>query len=231
MAPAGSAPERAVRSATRARARLALALLIAVAAGLPAMATAHPHAWIDLRVTLDFDSDGRLASMHQLWVIDPTYSHMLLEEMTRDMDGDAGIDSVLETVGPRMLDNLAEYDHFTELEAGGETLDTPPAESPELRLEDRRLHLGFEIPLDRHDIGAEEDFTYRVYDPTYWIEIRHDPGDVIQVNRGDGCRVELEEPRPDPQLVRYAATLERESRSPIEDLGRHFAEIARLECE
>lgn len=223
MAPAGNAPERALR--------LALALLIAMAAGLPAIASAHPHAWIDLRVTLDFDDDGQLASMHQLWVIDPTYSHMLLEEMTRDMDGDAGIDAVLDRVGPRMLDNLAEYNHFTELEAGGETLDTPPAESPELRLQDRRLHLGFEIPLDRYDIDMAEDFNYRVYDPTYWIEIRHDPGDVIQVNHGDGCRVQLEEPRPDPQLVRYASTLERESRSPIEDLGRHFAEIARLECE
>ncbi|WP_018936191.1 DUF1007 family protein [Thioalkalivibrio sp. ALJ24] len=230
MAPAGSAPERGLRSDVRARARLAPAFLLAVAAGLPAMAAAHPHAWIDLRVTLDFDADGRLASMHQLWVIDPTYSHMLLEDMTRDMDGDAGIDSVLEKVGPRMLDNLAEYDHFTELEVAGETRETPPAQAPDLQLRDRRLHLGFELPLDELDVDTDTEFSYRVYDPTYWIEVRHDPDDVIQVNNG-GCRVDLREARPDPQLVRYAATLERDSRSPVEDLGRHFAEIASLECD
>lgn len=198
---------------------------------LPAGALAHPHAWIDLRMGLVFDDAGNLASMEQSWRIDPTYSHMLLEDLTRDLDGATGIDAALEHAAERMLGNLAAYDYFTELNLGDERLDVPQARNARLTLEDRRLHLRFELPLDGHDITAGDAFTYRVFDPEYWIEIRHDPDDIVFVENRPGCEVAVTEPRPDPQLIRYAATLERSDRSPVNDLGRHFAETGTLECD
>ncbi len=198
---------------------------------LPASALAHPHAWIDLRVGLVFDDAGGLVSMQQSWRIDPTYSHMLLEDLTRDLDGATGIDSALEHAAERILENLAAYAYFTELQRADEHLDVPQARDPRLTLEDRRLHLRFELPLNELDIQAGDAFSYRVFDPEYWIEILHDAADIVFVENRPGCEVVINEARPDPQLIRYAATLERQDRSPVNDLGRHFAEVATLECD
>lgn len=198
---------------------------------LPAGALAHPHAWIDLRVGLVFNDAGELVRMKQSWRIDPTYSHMLLEDLTGQLDADTDIDTALEHAAARMRDNLAAHDYFTELSLDGRELEVPAARNTRLTLEDRRLHLRFELPLDGHGITADETFTYRVYDPEYWIEILHDPDDIVFVENRPGCAVAITQPRPDPQLIRYAATLERQDRSPVDGLGRHFAETATLECE
>ncbi|MFO7954911.1 DUF1007 family protein [Thioalkalivibrio sp.] len=206
-------------------------LVLVLGLFLPAAALAHPHAWIDLRVGLVFNDAGELIRMNQSWRIDPTYSHMLLEDLTGQLDGDTDIDRALEHAAERMRENLAGHDYFTELSLGDRDLDVPPAENARLTLEERRLHLRFEIPLADHDIMAGDAFTYRVYDPEYWIEILHDPDDIIFVENRPGCEVTITQPRPDPQLTRYAATLERQDRSPVDQLGRHFAETATLECD
>ncbi|WP_018877919.1 DUF1007 family protein [Thioalkalivibrio sp. ALE28] len=198
---------------------------------LPTGVFAHPHAWIDLRVGLVFNEAGELVRMEQSWRIDPTYSHMLLEDLTGQLDGDTDIDTALEHAAERMRENLAGHDYFTELSAGERDLDIPPARNARLTLEDRRLHLRFELPLADLDITAGDRFSYRVFDPEYWIEILHDPEDIVFVENRPGCAVTIDEPRPDPQLIRYAATLERQDRSPVDNLGRHFAETATLECD
>lgn len=212
------------------RPALTPALLLAIVL-LPAGLGAHPHAWIDLRVSLIFDDTGQLVRMQQAWRIDPTYSHMLLEDLTQDLEGDTGIDAALAHAGERILRNLAAYDYFTELRHHGEAIVVPDSLDPHLTLEQRRLHLRFDLPLDGLDVQAGDDFTYRVFDPEYWIEVLHDPDDIVYVENRPGCSVRVTAPRPDPQLIRYAATLERQERSPADNLGRHFAEAATLECD
>ncbi|WP_038053929.1 DUF1007 family protein [Thioalkalivibrio sp. ALJ1] len=206
-------------------------LLLLAGLLIPAGALAHPHAWIDLRVGLIFSDDGELERMEQAWLIDPTYSHMLLEDLTHELDGGTGIDAALEHAAERMLENLAAYDYFTELRGDGQQLEVPQARNARLTLEDQRLHLRFELPLDELGIAAGDPFNYRVFDPEYWIEILHDPDDIVFVENQTGCKVAITEARPDPQLIRYAATLERQDRSPVDNLGRHFAETAKLECD
>ncbi|WP_017941520.1 MULTISPECIES: DUF1007 family protein [unclassified Thioalkalivibrio] len=206
-------------------------LMLTLGLLLPATALAHPHAWIDLRVGLVFNDAGELVRMEQSWRIDPTYSHMLLQDLTGELDGGTDIDAALEHAAERMRENLAGHDYFTELSLGDQRLDVPPAREARLTLEDRRLHLRFELPLADLDIVAGDAFTYRVFDPEYWIEILHDPDDIVFVQNQSGCEVAIAKPRPDPQLIRYAATLERQDRSPVDNLGRHFAETAALECD
>ena len=198
---------------------------------LPGALSAHPHAWIDLRIGLIVNDRGELVRMEQSWGIDPTYSHMLLEELTQDLGGDIAIDAALEHAAERMLANLAAYDYFTELEVDNRPLATPQARNGYLDLDGRRLQLRFELSFKGQGIQAGDGFVYRVYDPEYWIEILHDPDDVVFVENRRGCEVRISDPRPDAQMVVYAASLKRQDRSPVEDLGRHFAETASLECD
>ena len=192
-------------------------------------ATAHPHAWIDLRVSLLFDDDGQLHTLRQEWAFDPTYSHLLLEDMDTTEPG-LDMDTALRKMAVRMLENLREYDYFTEIRRYGRQMDTAEARDGELLWRQRRLHLRFELPVEPVRPDSKQPLQYRVYDPSYWIEILHDPGDVIHIEGGRGCEARLERARPEGWLVAYAATLNRDQRAPIKGLGRSFAEEVSIQC-
>jgi ABC-type uncharacterized transport system substrate-binding protein len=193
-------------------------------------ATAHPHAWIDLRVSLLFDDAGELYALRQEWVFDPSYSHLLLEDMDASQPG-LGIDTALRKMTERMLENLREYDYFTEIRRNERRLDIAEARNAELLWRQRRLHLRFELPLEPIRPNRAKPLQYRVYDPSYWIEVLHDPDDVIHLEGARGCEARVERARPEGWLVAYAATLSRDQRAPIEDLGRSFAEAVFIQCD
>jgi len=204
-------------------------LLLGFLVGLSAGIHAHPHAWIDLRVSLVFGTDGDLRAMRQEWVFDPSYSHLLLQDIDA-LEPGMDLGTALQRVGERLLGNLRGYDYFTELSQGATRLTVADAVDGVLLWEDRRLRLRFELPLEMPRPAADNPLRYRVYDPTYWIEVLHDPGDVIHLEGSRGCDVRIEPPRPDGWLVAYAGTLNREQRAPIDDLGRAFAETVVVEC-
>jgi len=190
---------------------------------------AHPHAWIDLRASVLFTAEGDVKALRQEWVFDPTYSHLLLEDLAVDQP-DLDLEKALELMTERMLGNLREYDYFTEIELGERRLVPAPARNGSLHLRQRRLHLKFDLPLEAARPEPAQPLNYRVYDPTYWIEILHDAEDVIHLAGGGGCTAHVQPARPEPWLVAYAATLDRDQRAPIEDLGRRFAEVVFVEC-
>ncbi|MFO8005264.1 DUF1007 family protein [Thioalkalivibrio sp.] len=197
---------------------------------LAGTATAHPHAWIDLRVSLLFDDDGQLHALRQEWAFDPSYSQLLLEDMDAAEPG-LDMDTALRMMAARMLGNLREYDYFTEIRRNERQLETAEAREGELLWRQQRLHLRFELPLEPVRPDRARPLRYRVYDPSYWIEILHDPGDVIHIEGAQGCDSRLERARPAGWLVAYAATLNRNQRAPVEDLGRAFAEQVSIQCD
>lgn len=203
-------------------------------------AQAHPHAWIDLRVSLEWaaeQSQGPPTQLyiHQEWWLDPTYSLLILQDFNREQPG-LDIEQALDRLGQDLLQRLANYAYFTEVRANDQPLPIPLAQTPQLTLEQRRLRLRFTLPMawpaDRAPANTRVE--YRVYDPSYWIEVLHDPHDVIHIvatpSLGLNCAASVHSPQPDPALVMYAATLSRDQRAPVEDLGRPFAEVVTLTC-
>ena len=193
-------------------------------------AQGHPHAWIDLRASLVFDDGGDLLALRQEWIFDPTYSHLLLEDMDASEPG-LDLDEALEKMASRMLDSLRDYDYFTEISRNETRMEIAKARHEELVWHQRRLTLRFELPLDPMRPDRKQPLQYRVYDPSYWIEVLHDPGDVIYLEGGQGCEARIEPARPEGWMIAYAATLNRDQRAPIENLGRSFAETVSIHCE
>ena len=190
---------------------------------------AHPHAWIDLRVQLELDTHGALQGMRQEWVFDPTYSYLLLQEMDALQPG-LEFERALRAMSARMLGNLRDHDYFTEITVGGERIAIPEVGDSSLQWRQRRLHFHFELRFDTDEGEVSVPLEYRVYDPSYWIEILHDPHDVIHLDGLPGCDAQIESAQPERWLAAYAATLERERRGPVPDLGRSFAERVRVDC-
>ena len=206
---------------------LAPALVLALT--LPtAAAEAHPHAWIDLDTRLIFDAEGRLEAVELDWLFDEFYTAFIAEEYST-----AGLtpSAFLEEVAAENLANLRPYDYFTDLEQNGVPLALGDVRRFETSIEGERLWLKFEVPLATPADPTAGPFTVAVYDPTYYIEVLYHPGHspvLDGIAEGD-CSTFVMPPTPTPEQVAMAFALDM-NQSGENGLGRHFAEIATIDC-
>jgi ABC-type uncharacterized transport system substrate-binding protein len=193
-------------------------------------ARAHPHNWIDLRVEVRFDTNGHATGLYQQWLFDDYYSVLITEGM--DGDGDGRPDHQrLEALRETIFGNLKDHNFFTHTEREGQKLLNSPVSQGAIAMRGHRLEISFFLPFETpHDPRAIP-LTYRIFDPSYYIEMLHAESKDAIVFRDapDGCRYRLERPTPDPEKVAYAASLPA-GQSSGNELGQFFAENVIIEC-
>ncbi|WP_239495385.1 DUF1007 family protein [Salinicola halophilus] len=212
-------------------------LLALVAVGLSSPAFAHPHGWVDISVEGVFDEAGRLAALRQQWRMDPFYSQVVMEEMS-SLDDGTTMPERLDALGVEIRNNLATQDNLTTI-----TLDGAPVAQGEVRntnteVRGDRLVFSFVLPLASPVPMAGHELDYRIFDPTYYIEMVHEanadgseplPGALTLAGAPAGCSTHIVKADPDPSKVMEAAMLDKtESGEP--NLGRFFAETGEIRC-
>ena len=210
---------------------LALLVLLAPVGG----AQAHPHGWIDLGVAVQFDDQGRVVALAQRWRMDPFYSLVMMEELAAE-EGANSMEERLDRLGLEIRDNLAAQQYFTELTHGQRPLEVAEVENYSIRRQEGRLVFSFLLPLVTPLAPGTTPLRYRVFDPSYYIEVVHEADDEVpRANaltlRGaaEGCDAHIIKADPDPAKVAQAAELDiDESGEP--GLGRFFAETGEVTC-
>lgn len=209
-------------------------LLLLSAVLLPAAAQAHPHGWIDLSVRVILDGQGRVEALHQRWRMDPFYSLVLLEELGR-AEGDEPMEARLDQLGLEIRDTLATQEYFTELSLDGDPLALGEVSEYTVMERGGRVEFIFLLPLDEPRPLGEATLRYRIYDPTYYIEVVHEADDrvpreqALVVSGDHDCETRILAADPDPAQVAEAARLDTDDQAP-EGLGRYFAETGEVQC-
>jgi ABC-type uncharacterized transport system substrate-binding protein len=197
----------------------------------PFAASAHPHNWIDLQVEVRFDSDGRATGLHQQWLFDDYYSVFITEGMDGDGDGKPDLPR-LEELRKTVFSNLVEHKFFTHVEQQGGNVPCGPVSQGTIRMRGHRVEMEFFIPFESPRDPRLAPLSYRIFDPSFFIEMLHNDEikDAVVLRDAPGsCRHRIEPPNPDPEKVAYAASL------PIDadggnELGRFFAEKVTIQC-
>lgn len=205
-------------------------LMLLMPAGL---VNAHPHSWVDLSVRVVADDGGRLVALEEAWRLDPFYSAILLEELQADKDG---MEAALDKLGGDMLQNLAPQGFFTEADIDGQALEFAPVTEATVMNNDGRVVLHFRLPLAEPTALDGHLLTYRVYDPSYYVEVVHESEDgrhpmpsALVPPTSLTCHHEIQLAEPDPEKVMEASALDRtDTASP--GLGRFFAETGKVDC-
>ena len=193
-------------------------------------AIAHPHAWIDIVVVFETTPDGEVTAMEQTWIFDPTYSRYLHDDAMQQFEG-ATPEEKLANLGAEILDNLGEYHWYTEVHADDRDIAVRPAGPPELVMRERELRFQFRLTLAQPVDPRTQTLRYAVYDPTYFIEVLHEPATPPRLELSTGpCRLDILKPRPDPMIVARALALDYNQTGEA-DLGRHFAEKVTAHCD
>ena len=208
----------------------ALASVLTVLLGFSGSGQAHPHAWIDLRSTVVLDQDSKITGIRVHWIFDEFYTLFTLEVIDPDRDGIAE-PALVRELAKENLKNLAAYSYFTYVEADGQQPEYGPIVDYDSYLEGDNLIMEFVVPLVEPVDPTAQVFSYAVYDPTYYIEIFHIEGYTVNADgpMPAGCVLELEAPNPNPEIVSFAASLDK-TESGGDGLGTFFAERVHLRC-
>ncbi len=207
---------------------LAAGVLLVPGAGPLGAARAHPHAWIDLQTTAIVDEAGQVVALRQVWRFDAFYTLFVLEDFPPGGAGpdDAWIDALM----VQNLENLADYDYFTEVLDAAGAVPFRGVEAVDGRLAGERLEMAFTLVFDRPADAMAGPVDYAVFDPSYYVEMRHrDGAGSVATQPADGCAVSLTRPDPEPEWLMMAAAADL-GPATDSDLGRLFAERVVLTC-
>lgn len=219
-----------IASSLRRRLQAALLLAVSLSAG---DALGHPHGWVDISVRVLVDENGRMTGLHQTWRMDPFYSLVVFDELSQIED--ASLEQSLDQLGSDIRDNLASQGYFTQAQLDGTPLALGDISQHTVMYRNDRLMFQFILPFaEAHRLDGKV-MRYRIFDPTYWLEVVHEQADeqiapsALTSQRLDHCRLDVELANPDPEKVLQAAMLDTDEEGPP-GLGTYFAETGVVDC-
>lgn len=206
------------------------ATLVLFACSMPLPSKAHPHAWIDVTVKVLLDDDGRVRGLHQTWLFDDFYSLFVMEG-AMGIGGGKVSQPALDALLAENMKNLAEYDYFTDISSGENALPMLAPVNATTQVVGNRLQMAFEVPLADPVSVDDIPLQYRIYDPTFYIEMVHAKAEDKVTFSDDkaSCSAVVTQPQPDPEKLLYASSLD-QSEQGYNGLGRYFAEVVTVTC-
>ncbi|HVP18591.1 MAG TPA: DUF1007 family protein [Spirochaetia bacterium] len=168
--------------------RSALALVFAVAAASAAFA--HPHVFINNKMTLLFDGKV-LKGLTFRWAFDDMFSEMILTDFKPDVDGNFSA-RVTGQIKSGAFDNLENYHYFLAFLVGKKPLKKIRIEqfTPSV-VEGKQLVYSFFVPLDLPVSAEEQTVRVTVYDDTYFVAFDLMHADDVAVKGDQGVSVGL----------------------------------------
>jgi ABC-type uncharacterized transport system substrate-binding protein len=195
-------------------------------ASLPA--AAHPHAWIDLHSEVMLGDHGDMEGVRLYWVFDEWYTTYIASEFAKS---DTLSEEFLTSLAAQNLANLAEYDYFTKVLVDGEQASVAKVTKFDTGLLNERLWLRFEVPLVDPVDPRKRKVSYKVYDPTYYIEILHVEDNPVTF-KGKGaeqCSAKVVDANPTFESVALASALD-VTQTGGDNLGELFAQTVEVSC-
>jgi len=203
---------------------------------LPALpAFAHPHVWIAMRSDVLFNDKGEISGLAVEWTFDDNYTQMALDGLDTNGDG-VYSQSELDPLTQENMKSLKDYNYFVVPRVNGKVVTiNDPAEYGQI-YSNSKLELHFTVPLTTPVNPRTAEFTYKIYDPEFFIAmdyVQEDPVGVV----GDlpqGCHLEVKPVVSDEQLDQTRQMLSTKGRDwkppEDEDFGGMFAQPTLVLC-
>lgn len=144
----------------------------------PRPGSAHPHVWVTTMVSFVFQ-DGKLVALRQAWAFDDFFSASLITEFDKNKDGSFDATEQRD-LAAKAFASLREYDYFTRIRQGFDTLPIKDAENFSATLNRGLVFYGFTLPLGTPlDPGAGP-ITAGIYDESFFVDVGLDEADPVK---------------------------------------------------
>lgn len=192
---------------------------------------AHPHSWVGLTTDFIINSSGELDEIRQRWIFDPYYSTLTIDDLKKTHES---LEVGLVEHSNGIINNLESHSYYSHLTIGDNSLTIKRPSKFHLSSvpieQDTLLILEMHFDIDNISMQAA-DLQWQVYDPTYYVSMRHDSINQVRLYNSSAleCEPSIIEPDPDEELFDYAASLDI-TQTESTGLGEFFAQTISLKC-
>jgi ABC-type uncharacterized transport system substrate-binding protein len=136
---------------------------------VPFLLLAHPHVFIDNRISVIFDYNGLKGFKHE-WIFDEMFSSTMIREF--DLDADSKFnEKETKSVLNGAFSNLKEYNYFTDIAINGHRFKIKEFEDFHARIDSGLMVYEFFLPCEVTASYGIQEVTIAVYDPTYFVQV------------------------------------------------------------
>ncbi len=171
--------------------RVAGAAFALLASAVPALA--HPHIFIDAKVTVVFNEAGQISGLRNAWTFDKAFSVWMIQGLDTNGDRVTSPEEMQELADENMM-GLADFGFYTFAGSQDDLMEFSPAGDQRMEFAEEQTTLSFSL-LAAEPRAVDAVFELGVYDPEYYVAISVDePSDVVLENAPEGCAVALRPP-------------------------------------
>lgn len=194
---------------------LSAAFFLFQAAGI---ANAHPHILIDAKADLQFNPQGQVVGVRNVWDFDEAFSAYSIQGYDSKRDG-RPTRRDLQPLAEINVKSLSVYHFFTQMKLDGVLVPFGGPKDYFDEFANDKLTLRFTLPtlhpVDVHGKKLEVD----VYDPEYFAAITFAQSNPIELAGAKGCAIDVHRPQPlDPGIASQLAVIPPDQRDLPEDL-------------
>ena len=195
--------------------------------------SAHPHNWITLKSEFLINEKGELTVVRSHWEFDIYFSMMTIAAV---MNEETVQPNSLEILGDDMINNMESYRYFSLLKINNKSVPLGRPQPYELNIvpnkeQQQQLVLSMDFKFDKPIPLNNKEVSWQVFDPTYFIDMRHQDASKITISNAQGieCKKRIVLPEPTDDMIDYAMSLDR-SQTETQGLGESFAEKVVIQC-
>ena len=161
-------------------------LSVTLAVCAPVRAVAHPHVYMDARVAFRFAGE-RLEGFEVEWIFDRMFTAQIAMDYDTPRHGRFS-DTLVDRIRDGAFENLRHYDYFTYVVTDGRI--NPVVEVREFTafIREGRLAYRFFVPFEATAGEALRRIRVRMYDKTFFADIRFDEEHAARVIAGEAVR-------------------------------------------
>ena len=139
---------------------------------LPQTGYAHPHIWIDVVTTFQFNA-GKVTSLKVRWAFDEFFSAGIISDFDTDKSGSFDA-AETEALRKGAFEATMEDSYFTHVKINGSPVPLARVESYAARILQNTLVMEFVAPLPSPVHPAADKLTVGVLDNTYYVDVAFD---------------------------------------------------------
>lgn len=191
-------------------------------------ANAHPHVFVGVETTVLYDQ-AKISGLQHKWTFDDLYSADAIQGLDKDGDGTYSRQELAELAQVNM-DGLKEVAYFTTVLLGTTAVKTAAPVDPWLEHKDGLLSLHFTLPLEQPVPADAADFTFAVFDETFYISLDYADANAVKIGEGApaGCVASLAEPKPDADAQKLSEAFSNELGGG--SYGASMAKTVKISC-
>jgi ABC-type uncharacterized transport system substrate-binding protein len=198
-------------------------------------AASHPHVWISMNTTLQFNDAGQITGIYQEWKFDEDYSKIAVEGLDANKDGFLAPEE-LEPLSAENIKALWEYKYFTYLKLDGQKTGFNRVTEYSQYYSNGTLTMSFTVPLKKPVDPRTQKVLLQTYDPTFFIAMDYQKNNPVTASGAvpANCKIDLKPVPADANTTKTKEFLASKDKAwqpeDDEDFGAIFAQPVLVAC-